>query len=305
MAPMDDITDFPYRQIVRSCGGPDVTFTEFVSTDGLCSAGKNRLLHDLKYLKNEKPIVAQVFGSKPENFTKTAILINKLGFDGIDINMGCPFKTIEKLGAGAALIKTPVLAQQIIAATKKGAGTMPVSVKTRIGYGKDSSKTWIPQLLAMTPAALTVHARTQREKSKVPAHWDIIKEISIMIKSHKSGTVLIGNGDIKSIEDGLLKARLYGADGIMVGRSAMNNPWFFSGKDELEITTKERLRLLLKHAKLYEKTFNGIKRFYNLRKFYTAYISNFADSKKLRIELMKAQNSAQLEEAINKYLLGK
>jgi tRNA-dihydrouridine synthase len=155
----------------------------------------------------------------------------------------------------------------------------------------------------MKPAALTIHARTQKEKSRVPAHWDVIKEISAVIKSGKSETVLIGNGDVKSIADAYLKAKLYGADGIMVGRGAMNNPWFFSGKDEMEVTTKERLRLLLKHARLYEKTFKGIKRFYNLRKFYSAYISNFSDAKKLRIELMKAQNSEQLEEAINKYLL--
>ncbi|MFA6391395.1 MAG: tRNA-dihydrouridine synthase [Patescibacteria group bacterium] len=302
MAPMDDITDIAYRQIVKLCGKPDVLFTEFVSVDGLCSAGKNRLLHDLKFIKNEKPIVAQVFGSTPENFTKTAVIIDKLGFDGIDINMGCPFKTIEKQGAGAALIKNPALAQKIIEATKKGAGKMPVSVKTRIGYGRDSSKIWIPELLEMNPAALTIHARTQKEKSRVPAHWDIVKEISINIKQRKSKTVLIGNGDVESVEDALSKAETYRADGIMIGRAVMNNPWFFSGRKDTEITREERIDLLLKHALLYEKYFSGIKRFDNLKKFYSSYIANFDESKKLRIKLMKAQNSAEMKKIINDFL---
>ncbi|MDD1463545.1 tRNA-dihydrouridine synthase, partial [Dolichospermum sp. ST_sed2] len=287
--------------IVKECGGPDVMFTEFVSTDGLCSVGKNRLLYDLKFMKNEKPIVAQVFGSNPNNFTKTAVLINKLGFDGIDINMGCPFKTIEKQGAGAALIKTPVLAQQIIAATKKGAGKMPVSVKTRIGYSRDSSKTWIPELLKMDLAAITIHGRTQKEKSKFPAHWDVIREISKMIKSLKSNTILIGNGDVKDLEDGLQKAKEFNVDGVMVGRAAMYDPWCFSGINKTEIASEMRLKMLIKHAFLFEKTFKEIKRFDSMKKYYSSYVTNFTDSKKLRIELMKAQNATDLKMIIDAF----
>jgi nifR3 family TIM-barrel protein len=303
MAPMDDVTDFPYRQIVKSCGAPDVMFTEFVSADGLCSSGKKRLLYDLKFNKNEKPIVAQIFGSNPKNFYKSAKIINKLGFDGIDINMGCPFKAIERQGAGAALIKTPSLAQDIISATKKGAGNMAVSVKTRIGYGKDTSKTWIPKILEMKPAALIVHGRTQKEKSRVPAHWDIIKNISSMIKLNKHDVIFVGNGDVNNIQDGIDKAGKYSVDGVMIGRAAMNNPWFFSSIKNADISTEDKLQLLIKHSYLFEKTFNGIKNFRNIRKFYSSYVSNFNNSKKLRVELMKAQNAAQVEKIINVFLI--
>ncbi|MBU1074606.1 tRNA-dihydrouridine synthase [Patescibacteria group bacterium] len=302
MAPMDDVTDFPYRQMVIQCGGPDVMFTEFVSADGMCSAGRKRLLYDLKFHENEKPIVAQVFGSNPANFYKSAKLIEKLGFDGIDINMGCPFKAIEKQGAGAALIKTPLLAKEIITATVDGAGEMAVSVKTRIGYNKDVSKSWIPKILEMKPAALIIHGRTQKEKSKVPAHWDIIKSIGAIVKASSPKTIFIGNGDVKSIQDAKDKAQEFGVDGVMIGRAAMNDPWFFSGKSADQITYNDRLQLLIRHSHLFEKTFKGIKNFYNIRKFYSSYVSDFTDSKKLRIELMKAQNALEVESMINRFL---
>lgn len=301
MAPMDDVTDFAYRQIVAMCGRPDVFFTEFVSTDGLCSAGKNRLLHDLKYNKNEKPIVAQIFGSNPENFTKAAQLIKRLGFDGIDINIGCPFKTVEKQGAGAALIKNPVLAQKIITATMKGSGGIPVSVKTRIGYSTDISHTWVPKLLTTNLAALTIHGRTQKEKSHAPAHWDVIKKISDYMKLHKSTTVLIGNGDVQSLHDAINKSKKFHVDGVMVGRASMNNPWFFTGRDNTDISLRERMKMLVKHAKLHEKYFKGIKGFYNMNKFYSSYITDFDGSKKLRSNLMKAQDSDQLKEILSSF----
>ena len=179
LAPMADVTDTVFRQIVAGCGrstgltvnGPDVFFTEFVSCDGLCSKGKAKLLKNLKFNKKiERPIVAQFFGSKPENFYKCAKLAQKLGFDGIDINMGCPDKKIEKQGAGAALIKTPKLAQQIIAETKRGAASagrqIPVSVKTRIGFNKSEIETWIPALLKAEPAAIILHGRTRKKCPK-------------------------------------------------------------------------------------------------------------------------------------------
>lgn len=302
MAPMDDVTDFPYRQIVQSCGGPDVMYTEFVSADGLCSAGRERLLYDLKFSKNEKPIVAQIFGSNPDNFYKSAKIIKKLGFDGIDVNMGCPFKTIEKQGAGAALIKTPKLAQAIISATKDGADDMAVSVKTRIGYAKDVSNTWIPKILEMKPAALIVHGRTQKEKSKAPAHWDIIKKISTTVKKYSPETIFVGNGDVESIQDAESKSKEFGVDGVMIGRAVMNNPWFFTGKNESKITLEDRLQLLIEHSRLFEKTFKGVKNFQNIRKFYSSYVSDFTDSKKLRIELMKAQNAHEVEKTITNFL---
>jgi len=226
LAPMADVTDVVFREIIAKYGKPDVFFTEFVSCDGLMSEGRESLLVDLKYTENQRPIVAQVFGSKPENFFKTAQLIKKLGFDGIDINMGCPDRSIEKQGAGASLIKNPKLAQEIIEATKKGAGNMPVSVKTRIGYNKDEVETWIPALLEMKPTAITVHGRTRKELSKVSANWNSISRAVELAKD--TGTIIIGNGDVLDLKDGKEKAKSSGVQGIMIGRSVFGNPWLFA-----------------------------------------------------------------------------
>src|SRR3989344_6534872 len=164
LAPMANVTDAAFRQIIAKYGKPDVLWTEFVSTDALCSdAGRKNALADLWFDPSQRPIVAQIFGSKPDNFYKSAQLIQALGFDGIDLNMGCPDKGIEKSGAGARLIKEPKLAQEIIRATIKGAGPLPVSVKTRLGYSSDNLEEWLKYLLETGPAAITIHARTRKE----------------------------------------------------------------------------------------------------------------------------------------------
>ncbi|KKU06531.1 MAG: tRNA-dihydrouridine synthase [Candidatus Collierbacteria bacterium GW2011_GWC2_45_40] len=226
LAPMADVTNAAFRQIIAKYGKPDVVFTEFVSCDGLCSKGRKNLLPILKYTEKEKPIVAQVFGAKPENFYESAKLIKKLGFDGIDINMGCPDKKVIKQGAGAALINNPKLAQEIIRQTKKGArlsggqaGEMPVSVKTRIGYDKydkNEFKKWLTVLLECEPAAITIHARTKKEMSLVPAKWEVVAE-AVKIRDEffdnkKDKTLILGNGDVQSVADAKEKARISGAD---------------------------------------------------------------------------------------------
>ena len=168
LAPMADVTDAAFRRIIAKYGKPDVFWTEFVSADGLTLApeeGRKKLLRDLEYSESERPIVAQFFTSNPENMKKAAELAVELGFDGIDINMGCPDKSVEKQKAGAALIKNPKLAREIIRAAKAGAGSLPVSVKTRLGYNKDELETWLPELLAEEPAVVTIHARTRKEMS--------------------------------------------------------------------------------------------------------------------------------------------
>src|SRR3990167_4707238 len=264
LAPMANVTDAAFRRIIAKYGKPDVMFTEFVSCDWLCSSGQKNLLPTLKFTKKERPIVAQVFGAKPENFYESAKLIKKLGFDGIDINMGCPDKKVLKQGAGAALINNPKLAQEIIKQTKKGADNMPVSVKTRIGYDKYDKrefKKWLVALLKEKPAAITIHGRTKKEMSLVPAHWDIIAE-AVKIRNEfclfrpacrQAGnkTLILGNGDIRSIADAKEKAKIYGADGAIIGRAVFGNPWLFSSTNSEQAPLNKKLSVLLEHAKLF------------------------------------------------------
>ena len=307
LAPMADVTDVSFRQVIAKHGKPDVFWTEFVACDGLCSVGQEKLVKNLlQFSEKERPIVAQLFGSNPENFEKSARLVKKLGFDGIDINMGCPQKNILKQGAGSELIKSPKLAKEIIRATKKGAGGLPVSVKTRIGYNKNEIETWIPAILEEEPVVLTIHGRTKKEMSKVSAHWDIIKDVVDIRDRMKSKTLVIGNGDIFSFEDGLEKAKMSGVDGIMVGRGIFGNPWFFSGKNP---KIKEKMKVALEHTKLFEKIFGETKEnkkifggrarnFALMKKHYKAYINGFDGAKELRIKLMDANDLKEVENII-------
>ncbi|KKS01641.1 MAG: tRNA-dihydrouridine synthase [Candidatus Yanofskybacteria bacterium GW2011_GWA2_41_22] len=307
LAPMADVTDTVFRQIVAGYGRsegltvnkPDVFFTEFVSCDGLCSEGKTKLLKILKFNKKiERPIVAQFFGSKPENFYKCAKLAQKLGFDGIDINMGCPDKKVEKQGAGAALIKTPELAQKIIAETKRGAGSagrrIPVSVKTRLGFNKSEIETWIPALLKAKPDAIILHGRTRKEMSKVPANWDLIGRAAEIVKKSGQQTLIIGNGDVGSLTDAKRKAERYGLDGVMVGRGIFANPWFFNPSvNPADVKPKDKIVLLIKHLKLFDKTYGATKNFAIMKKFIKMYVSGWNGAKSLRNKLMTTKSAKE------------
>ncbi|MFA6551773.1 MAG: tRNA-dihydrouridine synthase, partial [Patescibacteria group bacterium] len=324
-----DVTDEAFRQMFVKYGKPDVLWTEFVSVNGLCSEkGYKNMLTDLKFKANEHPIIAQVFGSNPEKFYQAAKIIKKLGFDGIDINMGCPDRKVEKQGAGAALMKNPKLAQEIILATKKGAGKMPVSVKTRIGYYKNEIETWIPALLITQPAAIIVHGRTRKEMSRVPASWDIIGRAAEVVKKSKTKTLIIGNGDVVDLTDAYQKAKQYKLDGIMIGRAAFGNPWFFrplpnpaspAGRPPLskgrEPDVKEKLNVMIEHAKLFEKLYYGktllrpAKRDYGgrrnfniMKKHFKAYASGFDGAKELRIKLMKTKTAEDVSDVIKEFL---
>lgn len=298
LAPMANVTDASFRSIIARNGKPDVTWTEFVSVDGLLSAGADKLLVDLKYGENERPIVAQIFGARPENFEKVAKMLVEMGFDGIDINMGCPDKAVVKQGAGAGCIRDPKLAQEIIAATKRGAGDIPVSVKTRIGFNKVDIENWIGALLEACPAALTVHLRTMKEMSKVPAHWDLMPQIVKMVQELPEGErpVLLGNGDVMTLEEAKEKCEQTGCDGIMFGRAIFGNPWLFSGRPQPSVS--ERMRAMLEHTKLFEKEFKGIKNFEVMKKHYKAYVNNFDGAKELRTKLMEAKDYADVEKIV-------
>jgi tRNA-dihydrouridine synthase len=336
-APMANVTDAAFRRMFVECGKPDVLWTEFVSVEGLLSAGRDRLLPDLWFSPGEHPIVAQIFGAKPEQFEAVAPLIKELGFDGIDINMGCPDRGVEKSGSGAALIKTPALAKEIIRALKRGmsagiegastgdAADLPISVKTRLGYAHAGEMDeWIAALLEEDLAALTVHLRTRAEMSDVPAHWDLAPKIVALRDKIAPKTVILGNGDVRSLEDGRAKAKESGMDGVMVGGGIFGNPWFFSGRTP---AVRERLERLVAHTELFEKLYKSndpktigqggrVKNFEIMKKHYKSYTTNHGDgqeagtggfgafpgAKELRIQLMNAENAAEVREIVKNFL---
>jgi nifR3 family TIM-barrel protein len=300
LAPMADVTDAPFRQVIAKYGKPDVTYTEFVSADGLFLGGYDALVKDLEFTDAEQPIVAQFFTSDPKRMEKAAELAVELGFDGIDINMGCPDRSIEKQGAGSALMKNPELAKELVEAAKQGAGDIPVSVKTRVGYNKDELDQWLPALLSAKPAVITIHARTRKQMSKVPADWNYIKRAVEIRDTMKSDTLIVGNGDVIDIKDARKKAKETGADGVMLGRAIFGNPWLFDEKKG-EVSIEEKLKVLVEHTKLFEEIAPH-KNFNIMKKHYKAYVYGWDGAKELRIKLMEAKTASGVEETVNEYL---
>jgi nifR3 family TIM-barrel protein len=347
VAPMADVTDAPFRRIIAkysaheradgTIGGPDVMWTEFVAADGLMRAtpeGKAKLMADLIYSEEERPIVAQLFSSNEEYMEAACALCLDLGFDGVDINMGCPDKSIEKQGCGSAMIKNPENAKAIIRAAKRGckSGTqegIPVSVKTRIGYYEDELERWIPEILSENPAALTIHGRTRKDLSKVPAKWDRIARAVEIRNELGSDTLILGNGDVLSLDDAKKKVADSGADGVMVGRALFGNPWFFHPTKRVPlaltalptkgvnredivvtdnadtlceyVTLEERLSVLIEHTKLFEELLS-FKNFAVMKKHYKAYVHGFPDASHLRAALMEADSSEEMESIVHRFL---
>ena len=334
LAPMADVTDSAFRRIIAKYGKPDVTWTEFVSADGLASKGRDVLKYDLIYSEKERPIVVQLFSSNPIKMREAAKFCADLGFDGIDINMGCPDKSVEKQGAGAAMMKDSMKAGEIIQAVKDGIKNskngkfMSVSVKTRIGYNKNQIKEWIPFLLSQDLDALIIHARTRKEMSLVPARWEHVKEVVEIRNKMKVKTKIIGNGDVRDLKHGIILAKETGCDGIMIGRGVFGNPWIFNksrngtnskfsqvlgrgrtrGQTSSKIlinsipTTKEKLKVLVEHTKLYEKLLGKVKNFAVMKKHYKAYVNGFDGAKELRVKLMETNGAKELESIIKEFL---
>ena len=302
---MEEVTDVAFREMFAKYGKPDVMYTEFVNVDGLTHPeGYKRLSLDLKDTEAQRPMVAQIWGNNPEKFYEAAKICASLGFDGIDINMGCPQDKEIGQGTCAALIRQPELAGSIIEATIKGAGGLPVSVKTRLGYSKtDEMETWVSHLLKFDIAALALHARTKQEKSKVPAHWEFITEAVKLRNRLQSKVLILGNGDVKSRQEGLDRIAQTGCDGVMVGRGAFGSPWFFR-PDNHQPTINERLSVMLEHAELFQKYFDGIKSFVIMRKHFKAYASGFDGAAELRAKLMETKNLEETKAIIEQFLLG-
>ena len=301
LAPMADVTDAAFRSIITKYGKPDVTYTEFTSADGLMSPGREILLNNLKYSKNERPIVAQLFSANPEKMEKACALVEGLGFNGIDINMGCPDKSIEKQGAGAAMIKNSKLALEIINAARIGAPNIPISVKTRLGFNKVEMD-WVEGLLKEKLPALTIHLRTRKEMSKVPAHWELMSEIVKLRDKVSPDTLIIGNGDVKNLDEANRLIKEAGCDGVMLGRAIFGNPFLFSKKKNKNIDHLTRLKVLIEHTKLFAKYFTDVKSFAVMKKHFKSYVGEFEGAKDLRVKLMEAKDYKEVEKIIKDFI---
>ena len=304
LAPLANVTDAVFRRHIVKYSKPDVMWTEFVSADGLCHPkGREVLLRDLQFSEAERPIVAQLFTAHSDKMREAAQLVTELGFDGIDINMGCPDKNVMKQGAGAACMKDPELAQKLIIAAREGSRAggkeLPISVKTRLGFNEDTLEVWLPKLLEVKPAVITVHARTKKEMSKVPARWERVKR-AVEIASG-SGTLIFGNGDVRNLADAEVKARETGADGVMLGRAIFGNPWLFD-KDK-QVTVREKVLAALEHTQLFEEVWKDTKSFELMKKHYQAYINHFPLAKELRVELMMCHRASEVERVMQKFLM--
>lgn len=343
LAPMADVTDAAFRRIIAKYGKPDVFWTEFISADGLAVAppeGQERLREALKFSDIEHPIVAQLFGSNPVNMSIAAKIVQDYGFDGVDINMGCPDRSVEKQKAGAAMIKDRQNAAAIIAAAKKGANKIPVSIKIRLGYNTDEMDDWLKFLLEQEPAVITIHARTRKEMSKVPAKWNRIADairirdefeaqrsndvnesqnadvknnnLSILNKAQKEitppKTLIFGNGDIMSVKEANERHNETGCDGVMIGRGIFGKPWFFNHDEvwhnpdyNFGPDIKTRLKILIEHTKLFDEHIK-YKNFAVMKKHFKAYVEGFDGAKELRMKLMETENASEVESEIMDYL---
>lgn len=306
LAPMEDVTDFVFREIVATTlPRPEVFFTEFTSAEGLTSKGYERVVGKLKFSENQRPIVAQIWGLSPEALNKAAKIVQDLGFDGVDINMGCPERSVVKRGAGSGMIRNPSLAKEIIAAVSEGAKNLPVSIKTRIGIGTVVTEEWISFLLCQKPDALTVHGRTARQMSLGNADWEQVGKAVKLRNELSPETIIIGNGDIKNFAQAREMYKKYEVDGVMIARGIFHDPWVFEKNINLTIHTKEEyLDHLLKHVKLYEQTWGKTKNFAAMKKFFKMYVKNFDGANELRMELMETKNVTEVEKLLNSFAQG-
>ena len=332
LSPMDGVTDAAMRKIVSKYGDPSVIFTEFVSAEGI-KAGAVKLLSELIYSEEERPVVAQLFGTDTEAFYISTMVVCALGFDGVDINMGCPSKSVAGRGGGAGLIKKPELAREIVEVVKKGIEDwvgdvelkdiglseemvkevekmkkekglkkrveIPVSVKTRIGYeSKEEVEEWMKTVVGFEVAVVSLHGRTFRQMYRGEADWEVIGEMSKFFKDKE--TLFLGNGDVKMREDVDEKVKKYGVDGVLIGRAAMGNPFVFKeGSEKLEY--KERLKIAIEHARVYEEIF-GKDWFLPMRKHLAWYAKGFEGVSELRSKLVRTKSADEVEKLIKEYL---
>lgn len=308
LAPMDDVTDTVFRQVITSLAKPDMFFTEFVNVDGLQSPGRQKLLKKLRFTQTDTPLVAQLWGKNPDNFRKTAeqiadgSLAAELGlrdgvnYAGVDLNMGCPQKKEVNGGTCSALINDRPLAEEIIDATRSGiGGKLPLSVKTRLGYN-EVDLSWPEFLLNKRINMLTMHGRTRKQMSKVPADWELIGKVREIRDRIAPETLIVGNGDVRNKRHGLELAMKYKLDGIMIGRGIFHDPFAFAPASDWEdMPASAKLGLYKKHIELFLATWRaGDRPIHTLNKFCKIYINGFDGAKELREKLMSANDGWEL-----------
>lgn len=340
LSPMDGVSDFPFRYIQKKYGQPAVIYTEFTSVEGVCH-GATRLLKDFLYDEPQRPIVAQIFGSTPEYFRQTATILCELGFDGIDINMGCPAKNVSHSGAGATLITTPDLAKKIVQATKAGVQDwlngktardgadiapaiwheiekrhqqlpdqyqqrreIPVSIKTRIGYSQPIVEDWISLLLETEPAAIAIHGRTLKQQYGGQANWQEIAKTVTLRNQTQTETLILGNGDVESLADAQAKISQTGVDGVLIGRGALGNPFIFT-QPQTQLDNPRRFQVAVEHAELYESLYGQDPQyqFLPMRKHLGWYVKGIPNAAQIRIELFQTNTATEVKAIFEKYQL--
>ena len=351
LSPMDGVTDASFRHITAKYGGPDVTLTEFVNIQSALYS-PHTLLKDFTYSEIERPVVAQIYGKTPELFYKVAHIVCELGFDGLDINMGCPAKKVAASGCGAALIRTPDLAREIIRAARQGIQDwhdgqtlkdvgfdnemieqldganddrngrsvnperrlIPVSVKTRLGYDRIVVEDWLGTLLAEKPAAISLHGRTLEQGYKGEANWNAIARAVEVAAG--SGTLILGNGDVRDLRDVYERVRQTRVDGVLIGRSAQGDPWMFRAKgavkealrgagevslDAAPVDIEERFRVVVEHSEHFERLC-GRSRFMAMRKHLTWYCRNFRGAAEMRARMTRANSAEDVRRCLAEFM---
>lgn len=302
LSPMDGITDAVFRQITDIYGKPDILFTEFIPVDALILS-KPAIERMLIFHKTKTITIAQLFGIEPELFYQATMTVLDKGFDGVDINMGCPDRAVFNRGGGAGLILQPELAKKIILSVKKAVvdwkkknrskKEITVSVKTRTGYKEHQTKKWINNLLEVSPDFICLHARTYSQKYSGVADWEQIKIAVDLAKNTK--TKILGNGDVRSRKEALKKIKKYKLSGVLIGRAALGNPWVFTDKIP---TTKEKFEALIKHCQLFSKTFPELE-FKIMRKHLAWYTKGIPGSAEMRSCLMQVNNIDEVKKIIS------
>ncbi|MCY1589536.1 tRNA dihydrouridine synthase [Staphylococcus pettenkoferi] len=301
LAPMEDVTDIVFRHVVSEAARPDVYFTEFTNTESFCHPeGIHSVRGRLTFSEDEQPMVAHIWGDKPEQFREMSIGLAEMGFKGVDLNMGCPVANVASKGKGSGLILRPEVAAEIIQAAK--AGGIPVSVKTRLGYYKiEEWKEWLRHVFKQGIANLSIHLRTRKEMSKVDAHWELIEAIKTLRDEIAPDTLLTINGDIPDRQTGLELAEKYGVDGVMIGRGIFHNPFAFE-KEPREHSTKELLDLLRLHLTLFDKySANTGRPFKSLRRFFKIYVRGIRGASGLRHELMSTNSTDEVRTLLDEF----
>ncbi len=345
LSPMDGVTDYPFRVMTKKYGQPDVIFTEFASVEGVCRSSSTKILDHFDFDERQRPLVAQVFGKTPAYFKQAAVLLCELGVDGIDINMGCPAPTVANHGSGAAIIKNPSLAKELIKVVQEGIEewrnglrlqdckdlskqaiqavvkkknkfaladvnrqkTPVVSVKTRIGFDHEEIETWLPHLLEMRLAAISLHGRTLKQGYSGEADWAVIGRAAELVKKTDPAVVFLGNGDVSNYEEARIKVERYQVDGVLIGRASYGQPFVFLPKEKKAKLLKEKniFAIALEHAQLYEKTYSPSEgyKFLPMRKHLAWYTKGIAQAALVRSELVRAEDAEQVAEILHKHQL--